>query len=214
MSTNPQDPTIQSPDAPTAAGSTDLVALDAHAVRVSVDLVSRASQADLTRPTPCADWTLADLLAHMAVQHNGFAAASRGDADPSLWQVRPLGDDPVGAYRASAERLLEAFAEDGVLERMFPLPEFREEPFPGRQAVSFHLVDYVVHSWDVAKSLGVAVELEPAAVDAAYEIAQIVPTGEARLVPGAAFGPEIAVNDGTRLDRIVAHLGRSPNWPA
>ncbi|MFD2077586.1 TIGR03086 family protein [Actinopolymorpha cephalotaxi] len=213
MSTNQQDSTTQSSDAPLAAGSTDLVALDAHAVRAGVDLLARATQADLTRPTPCVEWTLEDLLTHMAVQHDGFAAASRGEADPDLWKVRPLGDDPIAAYRASAERLVEAFAEDGVLERMFPLPEFREEPFPGRQAVSFHLVDYVVHSWDVAKSLGVAVELEPAVVEAAYEIAQMVPTGEARLVPGAPFGPEIAVSGGTRLDQVVAHLGRSPNWP-
>jgi uncharacterized protein (TIGR03086 family) len=220
MSTNQRNSTAQSIDSPSDSGpagqrgSVDLVALDAHAVRASIDLVARATPADLTRPTPCAEWTLTDLLAHMAVQHRGFAAASRGEADPGLWEVRPLGEDPVAAYRACAEELLAAFAEDGVLERVFPLPEFREEPFPGHQAVSFHLVDYVVHSWDVAKSLGVAVELEPAAVDAAYEIAQIVPTGEARLVPGAPFGPEVAFTGGSRLDEMVAHLGRSPHWPA
>src|SRR5579859_7441834 len=54
----------------------DLVRLDARAVLASIQIVSQASTADLARPTPCADWTLADLLAHMTAQHNGFAAAA------------------------------------------------------------------------------------------------------------------------------------------
>ncbi|MET9022643.1 TIGR03086 family metal-binding protein [Actinopolymorpha sp. NPDC004070] len=209
MSINQENSTTRSP-----GGSADLVALDAHAVGVSIDLVARATPADLTRPTPCAEWTLEGLLTHMAVQHNGFAAAARGETDPGVWEVSSLGDDPFGAYRDSAERVLDAFAAEGVLDRMFLLHEFREEPFPGHQAISFHLVDYVVHSWDVAKALGLTPNLAAAAVEAAYEIAQMVPTGEARLVPGAAFGPEVAFSGGSRLDQVVAHLGRSPNWPA
>lgn len=219
MSTNQQNSITQSPDSPPAAGPgssagpVDLVALDAHAVRASVGLVTRATPADLTRPTPCAEWTLADLLAHMTVQHNGFAAAARGETDPKVWELRSLGDDPAGAYRDSADRVLEVFAADGVLERMFLIPEFGDQPLPGRQAISAHLVDYVVHSWDVAKALGVPARLEPAAVDTAYEIAQVVPTGDARLVSGAPFGPEVPFSGGSRLDQLVAHLGRSPNWP-
>jgi uncharacterized protein (TIGR03083 family) len=58
-------------------GGRDIVGLDARAVRASVQVVSQASAADLARPTPCADWTLADLLAHMTAQHNGFAAQGR-----------------------------------------------------------------------------------------------------------------------------------------
>jgi hypothetical protein len=36
-----------------------IVGLDARAVRASVQIVSQASAADLARPTPCPDWTLA-----------------------------------------------------------------------------------------------------------------------------------------------------------
>ncbi len=49
--------------------------LDARAVRASVDVVSRVRAGDLARATPCSEWTLAELLAHMTVQHYGFAAA-------------------------------------------------------------------------------------------------------------------------------------------
>ena len=192
----------------------DYVSLDADAVRASIDVVSRASSDDLAKPTPCRAWTLYALLAHMATQHYGFAAASRGESDPELWKLRDLGDDPVKAYITSAEHVLTAFAEDGVTERQFPLPEFGAGlSFPGHQAISFHFIDYVVHTWDVAKSLGTGVTFTPDVLAAAQTVAQIVPTGDVRLVPGAAFAADIPWTGNDPLDQIVALLGRSPNWP-
>jgi uncharacterized protein (TIGR03086 family) len=199
---------------------TGIVALDAQAVRASVDLVEQATAGDLARATPCADWTLHGLLRHMIAQHYGFAAASAGDADLAQWMLRPLGQDPVAAYRAAAECVLDAFAADGALDREFPLPEItRDLMFPARQAISFHLVDYVVHSWDVARTLGLPVNLDPALLETALRVAQAVPGGAARVEPGAAFGPMVdwpggPADCGSDLDRIVALLGRSPGWRA
>ncbi|MEU8223430.1 TIGR03086 family metal-binding protein [Kribbella sp. NPDC048915] len=192
----------------------DYVALDAEAVRVSIDLAATATPADLSRPTPCRAWTLYGLLAHMATQHYGFAAAARGSADPDAWKLRDLGDDPVKAYIASAEHVLEAFAEPGVVDRTFPLTEFGPDAaFPGAQAISFHFIDYVVHSWDVAKSLGTTVPFAPATLEAAEAVAQVVPVGDIRLAPGTPFAPAVSWSGEDRLDRIVAHLGRTPSWP-
>ncbi|GAA2408732.1 TIGR03086 family metal-binding protein [Nonomuraea africana] len=192
----------------------DYVALDAQAVRTSIELAARARTADLSRQTPCVGWTLYGLLAHMTTQHVGFAAASRGEGDLAWWKLRSLEDDPVGTYRASAEHVLAAFAADGVLDRLFPLPEFGGgHAFPAEQAISFHFIDYVVHSWDLAKTLGVEVEFEPELLEAALGVAKAVPGGKVRLAPGAAFAPEVAWTGGSRLDEIVAILGRSPSWP-
>ncbi|MGC7228617.1 maleylpyruvate isomerase N-terminal domain-containing protein, partial [Mycobacteroides abscessus] len=61
---------------------------DVHktAVQTSADIVSAVTRGDLRRPTPCAGWTLGDLLTHMTVQHHGFAAAARGaGGDPTVW---------------------------------------------------------------------------------------------------------------------------------
>ncbi|MEV4266615.1 TIGR03086 family metal-binding protein [Kribbella sp. NPDC049584] len=192
----------------------DYVALDAEAVRTSIELVSTVTDADLSTPTPCRAWTLYGLLAHMATQHYGFAAASRGESDPAIWKLRDLGDDPVKAYVESAEHVLDAFAQPGVAERTFPLAEFGPDAaFPGAQAVSFHFIDYIVHSWDVAKSIGKTVTFEPATLEAATAVAQIVPTGDVRRAPGTPFAADIPWSGDNRLDRIVAYLGRNPNWP-
>jgi uncharacterized protein (TIGR03086 family) len=191
----------------------DVVALDALAVRASVELVGRARPADMARPTPCTDWTLHGLISHMTAQHYGFAAAAAGDGDLARWRPRRLGSDPAADYRASAETVLAAFSADGVLDRQFPLPEFAAGPFfPARQAVSFHFVDYVVHSWDVAKALGIEAHFTRDLLNAALRVAQAVPDGEARLAPGSAFSPAVAWQDGSPLDQIAAVLGRSPGW--
>jgi uncharacterized protein (TIGR03086 family) len=191
----------------------DIVSLDAQAVRASMDLVALMTAQDLARPTPCADWTLHGLLRHMIAQHYGFAAAAGGDGDLAQWRVRPLGEEPVAAYRTAAERVLAAFAADGVLDREFPLPEIaRGVMFPARQAISFHFVDYVVHSWDVAKALDLPLDLDPALLEVALSVAEAVPGGDARLAPGAAFAPGVEWPGGPRLDQIVALLGRSPDW--
>ena len=191
----------------------DIVALDAQAVRASVELVARARPGDMARPTPCADWTLHGLIAHMATQHYGFAAAAAGDGDPGRWRARRLGSDPVADYRASAEAVLGAFRADGVLEREFTLPEFTPVTvFPARQAISFHFIDYVVHSWDVARALGADAEFGEDLLRAALPVARAVPQGQARLAPGAAFAPAVDCPDGSLLDQVVAILGRSPGW--
>jgi uncharacterized protein (TIGR03086 family) len=193
----------------------EIVGLDARAVRVSVRVVSQVSVADLARPTPCAGWTLAELLAHMTAQHNGFAAAAAGDgADLVHWQTGAPVADPVGEYAAAAERVIAAFAAASVSAGEFVLPEISPKVrFPAVEAIGFHFVDYVVHGWDVARALGLGYDLEPGVLAAAVSIAQAVPDGERRRQPGAAFAPRVAATSGGVLDQIVALLGRRPDWP-
>jgi uncharacterized protein (TIGR03086 family) len=196
-----------------AAGG--IVSLDERAVTASVTVVSKAGPADLARPTPCGDWTLEQLLAHMTVQHDGFAAAAAGNgADPSAWRTQSPSADPVADYAAAADRVRRAFAADGVLTRDFALPEISPEAaFPATMAISFHFVDYVTHGWDVARALGLDYELDPDLLSVARAIAEAVPDDETRLRPGAAFAPRVTEpGNGDPLDAILALLGRRPGW--
>ena len=193
----------------------DIRDLDARAVRASADVVDGIKPVDLSRPTPCSEWTLGALLAHMTVQHQGFAAASAGrGADPEVWRVGAPSPDPVADYVMAAELVIAAFAEPGVMDRGFAIPEIMPGmEFPAPQAISFHFIDYVVHGWDVARALGQACELDADLVQAAVPVAEAVPEGERRQRPGAAFRPGLAAPDGASpMDRILAMLGRDPAW--
>jgi len=199
------------------ASAAELARLDAVTVRATVAVARMVAEADLGRATPCAAWTLADLLAHMTVQHEGFAAAARGNgADLSNWQPRSFGtaEALVAAYAAAADQVIEAFAASGIADRRFDLPEISfPGPFPARQAIGFHLVDYVAHGWDLARSLGLGYDLEPDVLDAALVLAGSVPVGEHRLQPGAAFAPRLPLPaSATPQDQILTLLGRNPAW--
>lgn len=194
----------------------DIRELNARAVAVSVAVVSALQEGQLDLPTPCDGWSLRELLAHMTAQHLGFAAAAAGNgAGPAVWQVRPLGEDPAAMYADAAAQVVTAFAADGVLDREFMLPELStQRGFPGAQAIGFHFIDYVVHAWDVAKTLGVPVEFDDGVLAHASVVARAVPDGAYRLTPGTPFKPALPARaDASTLDQIVAWLGRSPGWP-
>lgn len=185
---------------------------DATVVRATVALVASISPADLDRPTPCADWDLRALLAHMTAQHRGFAAAAVGrGADEAVW--RPDPQDPIEGYAPSAADVITAFAPDDVLDRPFLLPEAGVEPLPGRMVIGFHLVDYVVHGWDVAAAMDLPWELPADVLETALPIVRAVPDGAERRLPGAAFAPAIRTSgETTPMTEILTLLGRSPDW--
>ncbi|MGV0834726.1 TIGR03086 family metal-binding protein [Mycolicibacterium thermoresistibile] len=199
----------------------DLLRLHRSAIETTVDLVDTLATTDLHRPTPCAGWNLADLLAHMTVQHRGFAAAARGHGgDEAVWDVTSVAEtvstDPSGAYAAAAAEVLAAFAAHGALDRPFAIPEFGPGvEIPGAQAIRFHLVDYVVHGWDVAAALGVRFAIGDDVIEAALPITLGVPDGAIRDAENSPFAPAVPLPAGcSDLDRMLAHLGRSPGWTA
>lgn len=198
----------------------ELLPLHRAAVQRSVDVVGHASIGDLHRPTPCAGWTLLDLLAHMTVQHRGFAAAARGKgADLAHWDVGTVVDavraDPARTYADAAVDVVEAFAaSDGASP--FALPEFGAEVVvPGDMAIGFHLVDYVVHGWDVAAALGRPYDVPADVAAAALKVALAVPDNEIRDAEGSPFAHAVdspADPDASDLGRVLRHLGRTPEW--
>jgi uncharacterized protein (TIGR03086 family) len=180
-----------------------LVHLDRQAVLASEAVVRRCT--DLSLPTPCAGWNLADLIAHMTVQHHGFARAVRGEATTvDDWRPRPTphaGRDYVDACAA-------ALADPAA---PVSLPEVRDEPIPAQVAVGFHLVDYVVHTWDVAVSIGQGVTFDDDTLAAAVAVASRVPDGANREAPGGAFAHALPVPAGASvLDEVLLLLGRDP----
>ncbi|MEU9043120.1 MULTISPECIES: TIGR03086 family metal-binding protein [unclassified Kitasatospora] len=198
-----------------------LVELHAQSMELAADVVDAVRPEHLDLPTPCADWTLRQLLEHCVGQHQGFAAAARGAGpDLALFADAPLGADPAGAFRRTGLDLGAAFREAAAADRALWLPEIRDGgPFPLAQAVGFHLLDTLVHGWDVAAALGTgaglvaAVDGDEALIAALLAVTEAVPdTPEAR-APGRAFRPGLRPGTGPgRFERALALLGRDPAW--
>jgi uncharacterized protein (TIGR03086 family) len=211
----------------------DIRELDRRAMAVTARIVPEITAAQWDDPTPCGDWRVRDLLAHVIGQYHGFALAATG-ARTGIADFRPrqIGADPVAEYTEASELVTTAFAADGVaaqhaagldgsavrvLDRAFHLPEIRDGgPFPAPFAIGFHLVDEVVHAWDLAVSVGLpfgADAFDADVLERTLAITRQVPDDPATRGPGFAFASGLDVPEGcSALDEILARLGRDPGW--
>ncbi len=139
---------------------TTIVELHRRAVTAARTVLDRVTPADLDRPTPCAGWDLRALLEHMTGQDHGFATALRAtldgtDAELSAFAPGPLGAAPAATLAAGLDDVTAAFVRAAEVERTVYLAEF-DRRVPAPVLVSMHLVDTLVHGWDVAATLGIA----------------------------------------------------------
>jgi uncharacterized protein (TIGR03086 family) len=164
----------------------------------------RADQLDL--PTPCTQWTVRGVVEHLVDTADFFTATARGAARPDR-----AGADPRPAFAAATADYLAAFADDAVLDLRFDLGG--KGVVDGRAATAIHLVDVLVHGWDIGRATGVEVVLADDVVAAALRIAATYPDIPAVRGPGGAFAPALAVSDtASPVSRLVAMLGRDPEW--
>lgn len=179
-----------------------------RALGTASEFVAGIGDEDLGRATPCAGWDLGDLLAHMVGQHYGFAAAVRdGDAPVAAYTPADVRGRVASAWQESVDGLTAAFA-DADLDRPVRLVEIStDRRLPAGAAVSFQLLDTVVHTWDLATALGVEFVPDPELAGITLALARLVPQGDSRLGPGAAFGPVVAAA-GDDWTQALALTGR------
>ena len=199
----------------------NILELHRRAVAGVRPVVDRVSPADLDLPTPCAGWDLRTLLEHMTGQDHGFAAAVRaartgGEVDVAAFAPRPLGPTPAATVAAGLDEVVAAFAAAADLEARVLLPEFGTRlPLP--IVAGMHLVDTLVHGWDVAAALGAQADygagLDTEVVAAALAMSEQVPDDASREAPGAPFGHALtAPADADPWTRTLTRLGRDPAW--
>lgn len=190
--------------------STDHRQLHRSSIATASGHVAPITDHDLARTTPCAAWNLGQLLDHMIGQHLGFAAVVRnGAAEPDAY--RPVPFTPT-SWRESVDDLLDAFAGADLRARVVEVELHPTLPLPIGVLVGAQLLDTVVHTWDIAVTLGGTYEPDPQTVDAVLRIAEPIPDDGSRDQPGAAFAHSLPPGP-TPWARSLALLGRDIGWP-
>ena len=185
--------------------SGDLLRLHRVCLADATGVVERVSAADLDRPTPCAAWTLRQLLEHMVGQHLGFAKAAADAYRPRTFDT--------GVWSASVDELVRAFAGADLDAEVVEVELHPTRPLPISVLLQAQLLDTAVHTWDLAASLGERYEPDAEIVAAVARVAQPIPDDERREAPGAAFGRAVAAS-GSLWAETLGSLGRDPAWTA
>lgn len=153
-----------------------------HGLVAGLDLMQRALDhtraalstitcADVARPTPCAGWDLAALLAHMEDALDAFAEAADGavglhSAAPAPLEVR------VRSLQSKACGLLGSW-----MAATTPYVDVGGHPLPVDAVARIAALEIAVHGWDVGRATGrggplperLAEELLPTALRIALE---------------------------------------------
>src|SRR5205085_1288717 len=107
----------------------------------------------LALPTPCSEWTVRTLLAHVIGGDHAYVAllhGSNAEKFRALLAGFEVGDDPHTRFQRSAAEVIAAFGEPGALERTV------QHPMGGVSAVQLlgmRVTEWTIHGWDLARAL-------------------------------------------------------------
>jgi len=168
------------------------------------------TDAQLSGPTPCDEYSVAGMIDHVDQVALGAAALARGEKDGmNLPGTGPDADDPDAGWR---DRLSEHLRECGAAWQV-PTAWEGEGNVAGSDMSNerwgkIALTELVVHGWDLAVATGQSVALPEPTLQACFEHVD-------EFVASAPFpelwGPPVpVVDDAPLLDRIVGLTGRTP----
>jgi uncharacterized protein (TIGR03086 family) len=168
----------------------------------------RAANGKWDRRSPCDAWDARGVLEHVIGFHD-------------VLLLRPLGlkpdrphDDPQRRWELTYGQLEKAF-EPGrrLFERIVDIPELPGNPaarLDARAMMPNLTRDVLVHTWDLARTVGADDRLDPRWCELFYAA---LPSDASVLSVSGMFDAPVAVADQTDLQsKLLARLGRNPGW--
>jgi uncharacterized protein (TIGR03086 family) len=175
-----------------------------------IDLYDRASAwtgskipsatSNLDAKTPCEEWTVKDLLNHIVGGQSLFEGGARGEGPsgpPSGMPPAVISDDPAADYEAARKRVVEAYKQDGAMDK-------------GAMLLGIGVVDQLVHGWDLAKATGQDATMPDDIATVAFQTVNGMMDDDA--TRGHSFKPRVSVaDDASAQDKLLGYLGRNPS---
>jgi uncharacterized protein (TIGR03086 family) len=193
-------------DLPATAALTGGIALLERAINYTLGSLRAVPPEAMSYPTPCRDWDLRALLAHMndsltalhEAIHIGYVGLDppEVDSDPMV--------DPVTALRDRARQLLGAWANAGSRD----LLTIAGCPITASIVTGTGAVEIAVHGWDVARTCGRHHPIPPSLAEEMLELSPLFVTAADR--PYRFAAPVDVSPSASPGDRLIAFLGRHP----
>ncbi|MGH4027406.1 TIGR03086 family metal-binding protein [Actinomycetota bacterium Odt1-20B] len=166
----------------------------------------------LDAPTPCSEFRVDRLLAHVVHLSRAFQDVARKNLGPVTEgapgsDIPELPDDWRTRLPGHLDGLVEAWRDPAAWAGETQAGGFT---MPGAVAATVVLDELLLHGWDLARATGQEYAPAPADVETCHGLIGTF----AELPPGEGpFGPPVAVpDDAPLLDRVLGLSGRDPRW--
>jgi len=172
------------------------------------EVVDQVDPGQLSASTPCAEWTVRDVLNHVVGGATMFAECveTGSVADERLGQLMGgdnLGDDYKTAFHTASDRARAAFGGEGALEKMVKLP-FGE--MPAGVALNIAVMDVMTHTVDIARATGQKID-DDELLETALTVGRQLITDDFR-TPGMFDAEQPVGADAPAEDKLLAFAGR------
>ncbi len=156
------------------------------------------TESDLSRQTPCEDFTVAELVDHLFGSVTGIGRALGAE----------INEDPGAASSEvriadAAQATLEAFSDrglEGSIDMGFAV-------LPATMVASILNLEFLVHAWDLAAATGQTIDVAPVLSDYVLGLARTTISPQVRA--GGSFAEAAIVHESAAsLDRLIAFTGR------
>lgn len=163
-------------------------------------------------PTPCTDWSVADLLQHLLELTTAFTAAARKAALPEdgAAQATGLPADWREQLVRHLDVLVAAWREPAAWQGE---TEAGGVTMPADVTAAVAVDELVLHGWDLARATGQPFESDPVSVEASLGFAASMSVPGEEAGREGLYGPVVPVpDDAPALDRLLGYAGRDPHW--
>jgi uncharacterized protein (TIGR03086 family) len=166
-------------------------------------LIAGVRPDQLGEPTPCAEWDVRALLAHVTgVVTNMGLGVSGQDLLPDVSALE-LAADPAAQFRDAAATTLAAWKANGLQGEV----NVGAGPMPAAVAANINLLDTATHAWDIATATGQDGELPAEVAEMALAAAHMVVTDDIRKFAGFSDAQPVG-GDASPTRQLAAYLGR------
>ena len=165
---------------------------------------------DRDRPTPCAQWTVTQVLQHAAGDQLAWAAAITGGPGPTEDPFTPSGQlagTPLAVVDQALSTAAGAWAtvSEDAGDLPSPLPQ---GPLPASLAAAACAVDAAIHAWDIAVATGQPSPLSPALAKPLHAAATQIVEPLRGFAYASPLDPQPGDDD---IAALLRYLGRQPD---
>lgn len=179
-------------------------------------LLDGVTESQLDARTPCEEYRVRDLVAHLLGLTVAFRDAARKERGPGTdlspddpaAPVPSLAGDWRGRLRGRLAEVAAAWRDPAAWEGT---TRAGGVTMPGEVAGLVALNELFLHGWDLARATGQAYPCDDATARASLALMSQDADDASR--EGSGFGPVVAVlEDAPLLDRALGMSGRDPGW--
>jgi uncharacterized protein (TIGR03086 family) len=162
-------------------------------------VVRRVPDDAWSSPSPCPDWTAADVVKHQVDVHRMVADMAGSEEPASPFDA----DDPAGSWFAARDRVLAALDTEGSLQHEGDTPFGH---LTVDKLIGILFVDPLTHAWDLGMASGVDPALDEALCVRGAD--QLERAGDMIRAPGFYADALPYAEDADPVTRFLAVAGR------